>query len=277
MAAVHAVYISNDQNIYVAADNGVYVSAGQNGTWQKIFTSSNSGNTAVYTVWAEHNTVIIGTNRGLFLSRNGKTWNKVLAGDFQNERIGQLLQFGSSLYISAAGTIYRLSDNFTTSERIFITGHSGPGSRDESLSDEIADEQEITTSGITAFDVLDNVIAVSTMNGLAISQTPGRDWENLYSDNLPLEAVKAIKILDANKENLTIFLATQKGGFLFKDGRWMPVYKGMTAARFWDAAVTADGDLYAEIISGHIRGIRQYWTLKRNPLRVFPETFHIMI
>ncbi|MCR4337651.1 MAG: YCF48-related protein [Candidatus Omnitrophica bacterium] len=248
--------------IMVATDSGVFISEDKGQTWQSIYQPKDANSRRCLAVIKIDKDFYIATAVGLFYRRGkSSTWHKA-SGILGQQSINHLVKDSTYLYISTTNELYRWKiessikgkknkETFSV-EEIFHLGGRGESvaieenTREANEAMEATDQIKDLALGYGGNGAqMPNAIYLATDKGIIYSQDHGKTWQSMPSDGLPNEHVTSLTVLP----NQEIFVATQKGVYLFKENHWESIYQGIPTLKIFD--VTHDGRSYVYAGTDH--------------------------
>ncbi|MBP9854365.1 MAG: hypothetical protein KBD53_05820 [Candidatus Omnitrophica bacterium] len=237
---VNDIYADSNGLIFAATDSGLYKSSHQGKKFDRIYSSSDEEEKKCLAVLSDEKGVYLGTQKGLFYQPSGKTtWNKTFSV-MNKTSVSQILKDNDSLYFVTDHKIFRLKDGHETIEEIF--------SERLNILEEVdlpsSDEDIIRNKMINHISVTDDhTIIVSSDNGLLYSTDDGESWKDIGLGAVAYKEINTILPVQSlcptlDQRCLNFLAATDNGVFLYSNGKWTSLYKGM------DAHVATDLDLY---------------------------------
>lgn len=250
IGAVYDAVSDSEGNIYAATDQGVYVSDKQTRSIHQIFSSSNELERICRSVLIDGKTIWIGTDRGLFVGEKNKSGWKRLKGALSQAQVLHLKQ--DSRFIWSAGTndVYRIEKKSEQTEKVFSSGFNFAQShRIEEHFNEEDEKQNITALALEE-DL--GIIFVASISSIYRSKDSGETWEALPSEHLPLKDITSLSVFSGSENErllYSLYAGTNEGVFIFRNGNWEQIYRGMEALKINDLSFI-DEVLYAATDQG---------------------------
>ena len=249
---INEIYVPPDEEglLYLVTDRGLYERSGFN-NWSRSFYFSNKAESKCLAVRKVGQKVFLGTEKGLLYKGSDSTGFVKIIENFKDKPINQIEVYGEILIISTNNEIFTLDTESLESERIFfVQGSSGV------LDEKNVQVYENTIKAISIKTGLNPVIFVATKNGIFYSYQKGLEWEEMNVDSIPIESATSMLVYDCKTSShgesnsgqlncLNIVVSTERGVFLYREGVWSPVYKGMETNKVNCLAMDADGKVYA--------------------------------
>ncbi len=234
---------NNNKVVYAATDNGLYRSSNLGERWDKIFHGKAELENHCLTVLGTAETIFVGTQAGLFISRdNGRSWYKQQTGIDRGciHNIESGAGKNAVIYLAASSGIFKSLDNGKSWERIFLS-YSRRDTGEEILEDEIDQLKGQTDINYVKPD-RDNsdLLYFSCTRGVYRSFNQGKSWEKLIEYGLLNRDVRMICISDSSE----IFALTASGVFLYGPDRWTEQSFGLAAGKLNYLALGNKSDIY---------------------------------
>jgi len=217
-------------SILAATDSGLYKSKDYGKKTDRLFYSSDPDENRCLSVYSSESGIYTGTQRGLFFQRTGQTrWSKVF-NQISRDPVYQILKDNQYLYFVTNKKVFRMQEN-----------HEAPA---EIFSAQPREVQELDTSDVIREDRTINYVAlagqseiiISADSGFSHSTNHGQTWERFEFGAIPNKEINAIlpmspECSQGESPCLKFLTATDRGVFLFENGKWTSLYKGLPVNR----------------------------------------------
>ncbi|HLD69789.1 MAG TPA: hypothetical protein VJA17_03395 [Candidatus Omnitrophota bacterium] len=235
--------------IFAATNSGLFVSQDHGLRWEKIFFSADPLARHCLSVVVDRETVYLGTENGLFYQKPGESsWQNrtdFLNADSTDQAVPSLEQDRQFIYVSTNHDFFRIDKDKGDIQKIFSLA-----SREE--------ETEIFIEETDSFSITNQIkqikifndeapeLYLATTKGVFKSLDQGKAWTKFNSAGLPVEDITSLLVLP----DQGIWVGTLKGIFRYKDGRWLPLYKGMETNRVNSLTMDEESRVYAATDQG---------------------------
>lgn len=255
---VNDIAIFNDtaRTVLLATSEGLYRQQNGKVSAERIFTSSDEMERQVSAVAVTHDALIIGTLGGVFVQKNGtSSWQK-LNGFLSDKKIIDIIYDNDELWVATSSSVYKGDWRGNKFSKIYSFGA-------ETAAEELAGDEETQTEEdvIQSLDInsVNHRLVIGSTKGIII-QEPNNRWSSLPSVGLPLARLRDVIFLPQTTSHgtcqqgvddcLSLLAGTSQGTYLYSNGVWQAVYKGMAANTIFDLAVGHDGTVYAATDDG---------------------------
>jgi len=246
---VRSIYIS-DSGMYAATKKELYIYGKEEGEWIPVFKLPASEN-EINCIWADAENILVGTKRGLLLSRNrGESW---------------LTVFRSMVSEKSDILCIEASDN--GGNDIFIGTRRGIFSGDNSLKRWKDVSASLRNKPVKCIKFIDGILYAGSEDGLYAARDPGRGWERRIAINgpeneieadepdavIPEEDLSDLGINSVLKDGSGLYASSSKRIFRSVDGAlsWQPISTDGVSGRINRVlALDAPGSLYCASSKG---------------------------
>ena len=260
---INDIYISHDHpgNVYAATDAGLYESPDAGKTWGRTYSSSDAGLRQCFSVIRSGEAVYLGTRKGLFYKTRQETrWVQIRDG-LDDKPVYRIVGDDEFLYFATGQMVFALDQQTREPWRIFSLGIGSESEADEASDETLTNERERSVRFVEVSGLHEPRIFVATTQGIYSSLDYGEDWEPVPTGNLALGDLTSLLVLGngtmgredcppSSPECLGLMAGTRKGAFIFDDGKWTSVYKGMETNAINDLTKDARGTVYAATDKG---------------------------
>ncbi|MGE0267566.1 MAG: hypothetical protein AB7S78_03790 [Candidatus Omnitrophota bacterium] len=236
--------------ILAATDSGLYKSSDQGRKFDRVFYSSDSRENRCLSVFYGKEGVYLGTQKGLFYQGAGQTgWGKIF-NPLSLVPVYQILKDDAYIYFVSGHTIFRLKESASVPDEIFT---DQPGDVQE-LDDTTEIIQEDKTVNFVSLSGEGGII-VSADSGLSYSPDFGSTWQRFDQGIVPYKEINGMLPVSVHCGGSTalclrFLAATDNGVFLYAEGRWIPLYKGLDAGRVNDLDISEERMVIAATENG---------------------------
>ncbi len=249
---------TDDPEIYVASDDGVYTRYLERSDWSRIYRGAAGDQERIYAVAVLKDDVYVGTSKGLFRQQFGQSnWVRVKK-DNALEPIVQLEVHDEQLYIVSPYHFYRLESQTQMVSRLFSIGFAESSDDGQNSIDMFGELDKRSIRAAAFSNRFKNFILLATERGVYFSLNQGDDWKPFPQQFFMSDESSAMFIVDndvCEKDAISIqcmriFAGTSKGVFIYDQGQWHAVYKGMEAAEVYDFVLSEDHKLIVATHAG---------------------------
>ncbi|MFA4981832.1 MAG: hypothetical protein WC592_05115 [Candidatus Omnitrophota bacterium] len=226
------------KNILAGTRRGLYRSQDYGKTWRNVFRTIIPGKNSILCIEnSKYNPrkVFIGTERGIFASvDSGDNWQDI-SGCIKGRRVSSIALNKDSAFARADDGLYFKPDTLSDWERIYV--HRNAEETAEDVFEEAPYDAE-NGSGVTVNCLMlkGSRLYAGVGKKIIFSDDNGKSWRDLSDEGL----TGTINYIASVKKRDSLYCATSKGVFEFKDGRWMELYKG--ADRIFNVNSIVSGD-----------------------------------
>ena len=210
---VNFIYAKPNQNknrLYAATASGLFLSENRGRSWQRIFRGKDEYEANCLSIITINNKIYLGTEAGLFISRDNRTWYKI-SGELGSLGILALAEneIKNLLYLVCPKGVYKIKPD-DSYERIFVVKSS----------DSDADEKMGNPIKYISVDPSNPAnLYIATALGVYKSSDSGQTWE-LFSDSGLLS--KDIRFITVSLKS-TVFALTHSDIYSYKQSRWQRI------------------------------------------------------
>lgn len=229
---VNHVYVDKSSNTILAAtDSGLYKSKDHGKKMGRSFYSSDQDENRCLSVYSSESGIYLGTQRGLFYQRAGQSrWSKVF-NQMSLDPVYQILNDNQYLYFVTNKKVFQMQENQAEPAEIF-SAQPREVQETDNPADVIREDRTINYVALAG----QSEIIISADSGLSYSPDYGQNWQRLELGNIPYKLINAILPLSADcsrgESPCPKFLtATDRGVFLYQNGKWVSLYKGLPVNR----------------------------------------------
>lgn len=241
-------------DIYAATDRGVYLSRDQGSTWKVAFNPTHQNERQCLSVLVAGARIYVGTKGGLFSKEiTGGSWQRA-TGELGREAVFYIDQDLQYLYLATSSELFRLKKDKSELKKIFsvLAQEIRAGSINFDDEDNATTIQSIKTLAVSWGRP--PRIYLATGQRIVVSPDAGETWQDFHSAELPLNFINNLIILDhgqgtAEAEPM-MAVGTDRGAFLYNNGRWKQIYGGMETNRINFLTHDHTGNIYAATDSG---------------------------
>ncbi|OGX42952.1 MAG: hypothetical protein A3G91_01045 [Omnitrophica WOR_2 bacterium RIFCSPLOWO2_12_FULL_50_9] len=236
---VNFIYVPPDQPqaVYAATDAGLYESLDEGERWRRIYYDSDAEARKCLSVVQDEKHLYAATSRGL-RRRDfpGTTW-RTLEGELGDRSVYHTVQDKDFIYLATDRRLYRMHKQAERYAAVFSVGIRDIPNGDNT-SDETFDSGD--NSIIRSLHVAPNGrLFLASSKGIYSSADQGQQWQPIAAGPLPLNEITSLVSLEVPSTShgehcpagdircVRLLAGTKKGAFVFEDGRWMSLYKGM--------------------------------------------------
>ncbi|MDD5422758.1 MAG: hypothetical protein PHT32_05000, partial [Candidatus Omnitrophica bacterium] len=226
------------KNILAGTRRGLYRSQDYGKTWRNVFRTIIPGKNSILCIEnSKYNPrkVFIGTERGIFASvDSGDNWQDI-SGCIKGRRVSSIALNRDSAFARADDGLYFKPDAVSDWERIYV--HRDADEAAEDASEEAPyDAENGYAATVNCLMLKGSRLYAGIGKKIIFSDDNGESWRDLSAEGL----AGTINYIASVKKKNSLYCATSKGVFEFKDGRWMELYKG--ADRIFNVNSIVSGD-----------------------------------
>lgn len=219
------------KSILAATDSGLYKSNDYGKKIDRVFYSSDPDENRCLSVYSSVSGIYLGTQRGLFYLRTGQSqWSKVF-NQISQVPIYQILKDNQYLYFVTNKKVFRMQEHQDTPAEIFSEQPREVQESDNSA-EVIREDRTINYVALAG----QSEIIISADSGFSHSANHGQTWERFEFGAIPNKEINAIlpvspECSQGESPCLKFLTATNRGVFLFENGKWTSLYKGLPVNR----------------------------------------------
>ena len=232
------------QAIYAATDQGLFASSNAGLNWKRVFNGAKQAQNICTGLAVKGETVILGTNSGLYISKDsGRSWEKE-TGVLGRSRILNVevcsVNKDLNFYAASINGVFR-KQNGGGWENIYVQG--------DKAVDPVDDEQTVVLDEVVRYSgvryikcdpIQEGLLYLATDKGIYKSADDGNSWSGLAEYGLLDRNVKTLSLSGSSK----LFAVTDSGIFAFNDGRWLEQTSSLSAGIINTLAISEQGGLF---------------------------------
>ncbi|MFA4989147.1 MAG: hypothetical protein WC576_00020 [Candidatus Omnitrophota bacterium] len=233
------------KTVYAATGGGLFVSTNEGQRWTRVFKGRNSFETDCSALLLMPDRIYLGTQCGLFFSKdNGRSWHKT-PGKLGNSRIfnfAYLPKDPDCLYLACADGVFQSVNKGKDWKRIFI---AHPVEKDSGLGEEDEDRDEEERYSALRYIAINphnpDELYLATSRGVYKGKDRGRSWELLTEYGLLSRAAQFLLFSDKSG----LFAASKSGVFSYGNARWRELSFNLSSHYVNSLALDKNANLYA--------------------------------
>lgn len=236
---VNFIYVPPDkpQAVYAATDAGLYESTDEGERWQRIYYDSDEQSRKCLSVIQDEAHLYLATSRGLRRKALSQTIWQTLEGEVGDMPVYHMVQDKDFIYLAADRRLYRMHKQAQQYAAVFSVGirdiPNGYNTSDETF--DPGDHSVIRSLHLAR----DGRLFLASSKGIYLSVDQGQQWQPIAAGPLPLDEMTSLVSLEIPPTShgehcpsgdircVRLLAGTKKGAFVFEEGRWTSLYKGM--------------------------------------------------
>jgi len=246
-------------HVLAAAGDSVYKIDPITKEINQIFSSGDAEGSVVFDALEVDGSVYAATQEGVFFSLDESgIWGR-LEGLSMNKPVFTIKRSGSYLYFAGSQAVYRMGLEDRRVQRIFSSGLEEDVLEDAQNGEKFF-ERDIKALAVGVFD---GELAVVSSSGIFDSRDAGENWKRISDQGITAESIQGILFFNdqlpchgegARSANAIpqdvppgpAFLAWgDEGVFIYGNGIWKPIYRGMAELKVKSVEVDPNGRLVA--------------------------------
>jgi len=231
------------QVIYAATDQGLYASSNAGLNWKRVFKGAKQAENICTGLAVKGETVILGTNSGIYISKDSwRSWEKE-TGILGRSRILNIEVYSVNknvnFYAASINGVFRKQAGGW--ENIYAQSDKTP--------DPVDDQQTVVTDEVARYSGVryikcdprqEGLLYLATDKGVYKSADDGNSWSGLAEYGLLDRNVKYLSLSGSSR----LFAVTDSGIFAFNDGRWLEQTSSLSAGMINTLAISEQGALF---------------------------------
>ena len=232
---INKIYFDSlNEFVYILTDGGLYRGRGDANTWDVVFKGSSDLESNCICLAISHEAIFLGTKEGLFISNDqARNWHK-LSEQFSDSVISALAtdpRNDNFVYVASDRGVFITQDNGRTWKRVYIVYSSEVPEEDYADYNGEVSDKVVSIYDLVVYNKEPYKVYTATKNGVFFSEDKGNTWQEVTNVGLRYSSVRSMKISDDGRD---LFLATDKGIFMFKGNTWQNLTGNIGFNDFYD-------------------------------------------